>query len=571
MKSFLFFISLLFFHYCLAQKPLVHLEVDPKTAEIGEMLTITVKSNVQGEIEIDFPSGFVHGFNVMNGMEQEIDYNTGKVVTFYYLTQTGAMPKNGTFKFGPAYVKKGNKVYKSNSVQVEISKSAPPATSEDITSKQLRQPAFGIIEKSKSKIYEGEPLILNAKVYSQFNPTSLEDYQAYKLDGVLEKHELNSSQRIVVEEEQIRRRTFFAFEYDKCVVFPSGTGKMTVDPFKLILRRGFETIPITSSSLSIEVLPLPANPPKSFIGGVGQFSVKRTIDKSDLKQGDVFTLIVEISGNGNLQNIIEPNLNLPSGFLIYGDPVIKEDFVYGPKGAEGTISYEFNIQITKYGNLNFPPTEIAYFDPKKETYVTSSSESSTFVVEKNEKFKGAPTSESKSIETINASEMYPMRTEAEISKNNSFFIQSPILWLSIGTPIILALIFGFFVKTKDVRIEKVKEKGAKIEHSKRMENYLDQAQNSLNQNDISSFYDHLEKGIIKTLSNYLTGDSDHVLSNSVIFELLKTKNISPESLKVLKDALTTSEHARYGMMDDHEKPSDLLASVRKELNQISRT
>ena len=106
------FLNTLFILLCAhlrAQKPLVIFQVEPKSAEVGEMLTITVKSNVQGEIDIDFPSGFVHGYNVMNGMEQEIDYTTGKVITFYYLTQTGAMPKSGTFKFGPAYIKKGNK------------------------------------------------------------------------------------------------------------------------------------------------------------------------------------------------------------------------------------------------------------------------------------------------------------------------------------------------------------------------------------------------------------------------------------------------------------------------------
>ncbi|MFN5879097.1 MAG: BatD family protein, partial [Flavobacteriales bacterium] len=138
----------------LAQRPLVLLEIDPKEAGIGEALTITVKSNVEGEIQIDLPSGFVHGYNVMNGMEQEIDYNTGKVISYYYLSQTGAMPKAGTFKFGPAYVKKGNKVYRSNTVMVTIRKDNTPSFSgEELTAKQLRQPAFGVIEKAKSEIY----------------------------------------------------------------------------------------------------------------------------------------------------------------------------------------------------------------------------------------------------------------------------------------------------------------------------------------------------------------------------------------------------------------------------------
>jgi len=120
MKAFLLYTSFLISALSFGQKPVVLLEVDPKEAKLGEVLTITVKSNVQGEIDIELPSGFVHGYNVMNGMEQEMDYNTGKVISFFYMSQTGAMNKEGTFTFGPAYIKKGSRVYRSNTVTVTI-------------------------------------------------------------------------------------------------------------------------------------------------------------------------------------------------------------------------------------------------------------------------------------------------------------------------------------------------------------------------------------------------------------------------------------------------------------------
>jgi len=374
--------------HAVAQKPMVWLEVEPKEAEVGEVLTIIIKSNVQGEIDIDFPSGFVHGYNISNGMNQEIDYNTGKVITYYHLSQTGAMPKAGTFKFGPAYVKKGNKVYKSNSVSVTIKKeNTKVTTGNDLSAKQLKQPAFAVIEKSKSTIYEGESVILNAKVYAQFNPSHLEDYQEYTINGALDKHDIGSSTRIMVEEENIRNATYYTFEYDKKVVFPSGTGKITVDPFKLLLRRGYESMPLTSSAATIEIKPLPGNVPKDFIGGVGQFNVSRTVQAGTFKQGDVFTLLVEVTGVGNLQNIAEPTLSLPKGFVVYGDPIIKEDFVFGSKGAEGKITYEYNIQVTKFGQQTLPETRISYFDPNKEKYCTVSTKSDLLVFEKNSQFK----------------------------------------------------------------------------------------------------------------------------------------------------------------------------------------
>lgn len=106
-QAFLHSVFLVLAFCSFGQKPIVILEVEPKEAEVGEMLTITVRANVQGEIDVDLPSGFIHGYEIMNGMNQEIDYNTGKVISYYYLSQNGAMPKAGTFKFGPAYVKRG--------------------------------------------------------------------------------------------------------------------------------------------------------------------------------------------------------------------------------------------------------------------------------------------------------------------------------------------------------------------------------------------------------------------------------------------------------------------------------
>ena len=385
MKQFILHSIFIFFAFCsLGQKPIVILEVEPKEAEEGEMLTITVRANVQGEIDVDLPSGFIHGYEIMNGMNQEIDYNTGKVINYFYFSQNGAMPKAGTFKFGPAYVKKGNKVYRSNTVTVTIRKenTTPVTSGNEVSAKQLRQPAFGIIEKSKSVIYEGEPLILNAKVYSVFDPSYLEDYQEYKLDGALDKHDIITSSSITVREEKIKRTTYYAFEHDKKVIFPIGTGKFTIDPFKLMLRRGMELIPVTSTSTAIEVKPLPGNAPPDFIGGVGSFSVKSSINQTKLMQGDVFTLLVEITGYGNLQNINEPQLNLPKGFVIYGDVIVNEDISFGNRGADGKISFEYNIQVTKFGAIEFPATTLSYFDPVKEQYVQINTGATTLNVQK---------------------------------------------------------------------------------------------------------------------------------------------------------------------------------------------
>ena len=546
------------------QKPIVILEVEPKEAEVGEMLTITVRANVQGEIDVDLPSGFIHGYEIMNGMNQEIDYNTGKVINYFYLSQNGAMPKAGTFKFGPAYVKKGNKVYRSNTVTVTIRKenTAPVTNGNEITAKQLRQPAFGIIEKSKSVIYEGEPLILNAKVYSIFDPSHLEDYQEYKLDGALDKHDITTSSRITVREEKIKRNTYYAFEHDKKVIFPIGTGKFTIEPFKLMLRRGIEGVPITSSSTAIEVKPLPGNAPKDFIGGVGLFTVTSSIDQTKLKQGDVFTLIVEVSGYGNLQNISEPKLNLPKGFVVYGDAIVKEDIAFGSRGAEGKITYEYNIQVTKYGELVFPETSLSFFDPIKEKYVQISTQSTTLSVQKNAGFKISDNSTTTLVES-KGQDIFPFKTSDELSTEHSSIVHSPLFWAGVTVPVLCGLFLGLFWRKREENEVHVVKKQEKQQAKVGIQNVFSEAENALLNQDYTNYYGLIEKGLQRSMGLYLRNDDSIILSKSTILEELRLKNVETAKINALQQLFTSCEEARYGFGVSPENRDALIVSAKQ--------
>lgn len=546
------------------QKPIVILEVEPKEAEVGEMLTITVRANVQGEIDVDLPSGFIHGYEIMNGMNQEIDYNTGKVINYFYLSQNGAMPKAGTFKFGSAYVKKGNKVYRSNTVTVTIRKenTAPVTNGNEITAKQLRQPAFGIIEKSKSVIYEGEPLILNAKVYSIFDPSHLEDYQEFKLDGALDKHDITTSSRITVREEKIKRNTYYAFEHDKKVIFPIGTGKFTIEPFKLMLRRGIEGVPITSSSTAIEVKPLPGNAPKDFIGGVGLFTVTSSIDQTKLKQGDVFTLIVEVSGYGNLQNISEPKLNLPKGFVVYGDAIVKEDIAFGSRGAEGKITYEYNIQVTKYGELVFPETTLSFFDPIKEKYVQISTQSTTLSVQKNAGFKISDNSTTTLIES-KGQDIFPFKTSDELSTEHSSIVHSPVFWVGVTVPVLCGLFLGLFWRKREENEVHVVKKQEKQQAKVGIQNVFSEAENALMNQDYTNYYGLIEKGLQRSMGLYLRNDDSIILSKSTILEELRLKNVDTAKITALQQLFSSCEEARYGFGITPENRNALIVSAKQ--------
>ena len=115
---------------------------------------------------------------------------------------------------------------------------------------------------------------------------------------------------------------------------------------------------------------MPANPPKDFIGGVGSFNVERLIDDTAIVQGEVFKLILTVEGTGNLQNLEVPDLILPKGFVVYGDPTVTENFVITANGADGSVDYEYNIQATNFGNHSIPGTSIRTRKSTSEFFLT---------------------------------------------------------------------------------------------------------------------------------------------------------------------------------------------------------
>lgn len=419
-----------------AQKAIVKLEVDPKNVQAGDPINVTVKSNVQGELDVDFPSAFVQGYSVMSGMEQEVDYNTGKVITLYYHTQEGVIRKDGTYTIGPAYIRSGNKTYKSNTVTVTVKKLAPSCgMSGEICAKQLRQPAFGVIERSKSKIYEGEPLVLNAKIYARFYPTHFEDYQPYMPDGALEKHDLSSGVKLVAEEVRIKNVDLYSFTYDRSLVFPNQPGKLHVDPYKLILRSGFDGMPVVSSAAGVEVLPLPSNKPSSFIGMVGKLEMEADVDKKEIKKGDVVKVSVHLTGTGNLHNIDYPKLQLPAGITQYGDPKSSDEITFTANGAEGKIDLVYTLKVNKDGSFNLPDLKASYFDPKTAKYVTLSAKLGELEGQEIKQLKGNANSTGGSTTVLTQSNL---KGNPTVSTTENWY-KNPIVWT--GGSLMLALLF----------------------------------------------------------------------------------------------------------------------------------
>lgn len=544
----------------------VQLSIEPKSADVGEIITITVRSNVQGEVEVDnLPSSFVHGYDVMNGMEQEMDHNTGDIITYYYLAQTGAFGKAGKYTIGPAFVKKGNKTYSSNKVTISIGDKTQMSSS-TVTSDQLRDPAFGVIQTNKATIYEGEPILVSAKVYANFNPSHLDGYRGYEMTGAVDKNAVGNPSRIVVEPERYKGKQMYSFEYDKNIIFPIGTGTIKITPYTMNLYKGHKSFTFTSNHKTINIEPLPPNPPKDFIGGVGDFSVSRSIDATDVKQGDVFKLIITISGVGNIQNILEPTPKLPKGFIVYGDPIVSENFSYCSHGAEGKMIFEYNIQANIAGEVKIPATSISYFDLNSEKYVTTKTSETTLKVIEDKNYIVNNENPQNSIKNSETDVLSDLRPSQIIEEKNSIY-GTGVFWTAVTSPFLFAFLFIFFAKRKEenASITEVKQQIKKKDNA--LNEQLLQLKQLLHSDQDIQFFTSIETALKKAFEIDMKLIEDRLINKQEILVHIDG-NYSAELKDQVNSLFNDCEQFRYGFGSTSNSKEDYLNQLNNIIQQL---
>ncbi len=562
-------LGLLFCFSAVAQKSRVVLSASKTKIEVGETIAFKVESNIEGSFQIDnIPSSFVNGGGINGGVNYQMDYNTGNLLVIYSYAETGAFTKPGIYKIGPAYVKsRSGQSYVGNVITIEVSKKIHLSNG-DPSSQQLAAPAFGMIQLNKTSIYEGESIIVGAKVYSRFQPTRIGNYNTFIQRKGIEFQELkNSSRQLKVREEKFHGNMFYTFEYDRNLIFPPGTGSFTLDPFSMDVMQGFKGYSLQSSGASIEIKPLPNGAPDDFIGAVGSFSVSRRIDTTKIKQGEVFKMTVEVSGTGNIQNSLEPELNLPKGFVVYGDPIVTKDISYGVNGAEGTIEYEFNIQVTTSGSITIPGTSISYFDLEDEVYKTVTTGKHAIEIERDKSVIAEESEKQTTDEAIYKQSASELRIKKEVKSTESIF-GSTLFWSGVSAPLLCAFLFIFLVRKREKEADEIETKQAIQRKDKELNELMASVKSLLHSGENDAYYSSIESALRKAFELKMgITDNDRILNKSEMFDFLK-KSGQVELLESVRSLFRTCEESRFGFgvsAGDRQPALNQLESIIKAL------
>ena len=515
-------------------------------------------------------------FQMVNGHT-----SSSSSITYTYILCATA---NGTFTIPPARATVNGKQITSNSLRIKVS---GQAQSNNGSQRQQRQPSgvrsagtpisgsdlFIKVSANKSRVHEQEPILLTYKVYTLVELTSLNGKMPDLKSFYSQEIPLPQQKKFTVE--HVNGKPYRTVTWSQYVMFPQMTGKLeipsitfegvvvqsnpNIDPFEAFFNGGSGYIEvkkqIKAPGMSIEVLPLPERP-VGFSGGVGQFSVKATLDQTEVKANDPVTLRITVSGTGNMKLLKEPVVNFPQDFDKY-DAKQNDETKLTSNGIEGSVTWEFLAVPRHQGSYDIPPVEFTYYDTRENAYRTLKTQGFKLNVAKGSGNGHVISSDQQNIEQLNNDIHYIKTGDAVQRQSGDYFFGSTGYWIALAllTLTFITLFVVFRQRAIDnANIGKMRGKKANKVATKR----LKLADKLMKAGKASEFYDE----VLRALWGYV-GDKLNIpveqLSRENISQRLTERNVNEETVNLFISALDECEFERYA-------PGDAKGNMSKTFN-----
>ena len=515
-------------------------------------------------------------FQMVNGHT-----SSSSSITYTYILCATA---NGTFTIPPARATVNGKQITSNSLRIKVS---GHAQSNNGSQRQQRQPSgvrsagtpisgsdlFIKVSANKSRVHEQEPILLTYKVYTLVELTSLNGKMPDLKSFYSQEIPLPQQKKFTVE--HVNGKPYRTVTWSQYVMFPQMTGKLeipsitfegvvvqsnpNIDPFEAFFNGGSGYIEvkkqIKAPGMSIEVLPLPERP-TGFSGGVGQFSVKATLDQTEVKANDPVTLRITVSGTGNMKLLKEPVVKFPQDFDKY-DAKQNDETKLTSNGIEGSVTWEFLAVPRHQGSYDIPPVEFTYYDTRENAYRTLKTQGFKLNVAKGSGNGHVISSDQQNIEQLNNDIHYIKTGDVVQRQSGDYFFGSTGYWIALAllTLTFITLFVVFRQRAIDnANIGKMRGKKANKVATKR----LKLADKLMKAGKASEFYDE----VLRALWGYV-GDKLNIpveqLSRENISQRLTERNVNEETVNLFISALDECEFERYA-------PGDAKGNMSKTFN-----
>ncbi len=438
------------------------------------------------------------------------------------------------------------------------------ATSGEIPSGDL----FMRLSLSRSEVVVGEPITATLKLYQRANVVGFENAKLPTFNGFWSQ-ETYVPDNIEFKRESLDDKIYNTAVLRTYVLIPQKSGTITIDPSELVcvinvrvnnsssgsifdqfFQDDYRQIRkrVTTPAVKVKVNPLPAGQPASFGGGVGNFGISARLTSDNIKTHDAASLIITVSGRGNVALLEEPKVNFPPDFEVY-DTKTTENTDKSTGSTSGSKSFEYPFIPRSHGDFTIDPVEYSYYDVNQGKYVTLKTEPMHIKVAKG---KGGDSStpvsvssgiERKDVKSLADDIRFIFTGKPSLSSSGAFFVGSILFWVLLSLLVLGAsAVFLAFRKVSAMRADVAGTKNRRA--TKMARKRLAQAGEYLDKNLYTAFYEELHKALIGFVSDKLNMDMSEI-SKDNIASALTSGGVSEEQTKAFTDLLDACEFARY--------------------------
>lgn len=483
--------------------------------------------------------------------------------------------KTGKFTLAKASAKvKGNEIYStSHAIEVVSSESSSGQSSKPSQGQSSNQPSqrgnisdsdlFLRLSLNRSDVVVGEPVIATVKLYQRVNIAGFEGVSFPSFDGFWSQ-EIEAPSNIEFQRETYDGQIYNAAVLRKFLLIPQHQGKIRIDPAELVclvsvrvssggnsifdgffdeyanVRKKVQTSPVT-----INVSALPADAPASFGGGVGEFTVSASVSKDSLKTHEAASLVVTVSGKGNVSLLETPKVSFPPDMEVYDSKVTSN---MAPGGMSGTRRYEFPFIPRSYGDFTIEPIKYSYYDVNQKKYVTLETQPIDLVVLKGNESGAsatviAPDSSQKGVRNLDSDIRYINVKDPLLVAKGHFLVGSALFWMIVV--LLVATAAALWLLLRRMAARKADIAGTRNRKATKMAmKRLQLAGTFLKQNLYTAFYEELHKALLGFISDKLTIPVAE-LSKDRISDALKEGSVPQEYITAFIGILDACEFARY--------------------------
>lgn len=587
----------------------------PSSVSEGQAFTYTISGDFDGKVSLPEMDGIRIAGGPSTFISQSVSNVNGKLKTVKEVTYTYTFiaEKEGDILIPPARITSGRKEYYTNEIRIKVLKGPQQATTEPGQSRESGEEPDGSIFvsqiPSRKTLYLGEQFVLSGKIFTQ-EPLQISDIKAPALEGFW-KEELKGDESS--SRETFNGETYLTLVFSRYLLTAQKPGEIRINPvdvnclvqkrIKSGSQRNFFNDPffndpffndsffdriqtvketVSSNALTIQVRPLPPNPPSGFNGAVGNFTLKAIIDKDQLKVNDALTLKIILSGQGNLALIKPVKVDFPPDLEVF-EPKSVQNLQNSHNGTTGTLTMEYVVIPRHAGKFRISPVVFSYFDPGSAKYLSIETQEFNFSVEKSgekdESFITSPgitgpqgrneSNQGQAVQSLADDIRFIMIKEPDLSRIGHKIFGTKIFVFTY-LAVILAFIGLFILKRERIRrnsdVNALRNRKARRIAQKRLA-----VAHDLMRSDNDNFFDEVLKALWGYMSDKL-GVNVSDLSREFITGKLQTFAIPEDLLKDLWHTIDECELARYatGIKVDkqgvYQKAIKLISGLQEKIN-----